>query len=68
MGLNRLQSKHLDEVALVGGPWCGMNYAILKTSICNQIEVPGRRNQAVLHRYERDEEDGLLFYYTGDVV
>ena len=69
MSNDRLKSKHLEEVALVGGPWCGITYAILKTSTCNQIEVPGSVSQglSLYHMYQRDEEEGMLFYYVGDV-
>lgn len=71
MDKSRLQSKHLEEVGLVGGPWCGMTYAILKASNCNQIEVPGGIIDNILgsfyHLYRRDEEEGMLFYYVGDI-
>lgn len=71
MDKSRLQSKHLEEVGLVGGPWCGMTYAILKASNCNQIEVPGGMIDNILgsfyHLYQRDEEEGMLFYYVGDI-
>ena len=70
MGSDRLKSKQLEEVWLVGGPWCGMKYAILKTSSCSQIEVPGDQDLSLYqlyHLYQRDEEEGMLFYYVGDV-
>ena len=69
MDKSRLQSKHLEEVGLVGVPWCGMTYAILKASNCNQIEVPGSVSQglSLYHLYRRDEEEGMLFYYVGDI-
>ena len=66
MGSKRSQSARIEDVALVGGPCCGMTYALPPDEEIVRIEVPCPDKKPASHWYERD--GGLLFYYTGTVL
>jgi len=75
---SKRSSSRVEEVTLVGGPFCGMTYALHPEEGIRTIEIPGRgvgggqipgqgyKETPWSHRYERD--DGVLFYYTGDII
>ena len=57
----------LEEVSMVGGPWCGLTYQILKEDRTRSVDIPHEvsSGNCLYHRYERDHPDEELFYYRG---